>query len=145
VRPRGNIEQLASGSLRVYAGVDVLTGRDLYLKQTIKAGPDAMVLAQRNLQEFNRLVQEGRQSKTNASLRLLVERHLEVADIERRGKESLTCYLRKHIAPLLGEHPIGSINAQLLDSFYAELRRCRDHCEGRPRVDHHQAAGDHRL
>jgi hypothetical protein len=84
----GNIEQLASGSLRVYAGVDVLTGRDLYLKQTIKAGPDAMVLAQRNLQEFNRLVQEGRQPKTNASLRLLVERHLEVADIERRARRA---------------------------------------------------------
>jgi hypothetical protein len=39
VRPRGNIEELASGSLRVrvYAGVDVLTGRDLNLKETIKA------------------------------------------------------------------------------------------------------------
>jgi len=34
---------LASGSLRVrvYAGVDVLTGRDLYLKQTVSAGPRA--------------------------------------------------------------------------------------------------------
>ena len=70
---------------------------------------------------------------------------MEMADLERRGKESLTCYLRKHIAPLLGEHPIGSVNAQLLDSFYAELRRCRDHCQGRPRVDHHQAGGEHRC
>jgi hypothetical protein len=43
VRPRGNIEALASGALRVrvYAGVDVLTGRELYLKQTVPAGRDA--------------------------------------------------------------------------------------------------------
>jgi hypothetical protein len=57
-------------------------------------------------------------------------------------KECLTCSLRKHIAPLLGECPVGSVNAQLLDSCYAELRRCRDHCGRRPRVDHHRAAGE---
>ena len=48
VRPRGNIETLASRSLRVrvYAGVDVITGRELYLKQTIAAGPTAQRLAE---------------------------------------------------------------------------------------------------
>lgn len=81
-RPRGNIEQLASGSLRVrvYAGVDVLTGRDFYLKETIPAGPGAVVEARRRLDELVRQVAQGRQPKTNASLQLLIEQHLEVAE-----------------------------------------------------------------
>jgi hypothetical protein len=39
-RQRGNIEQLPSGSLRVrvYAGKDILTDGDLYLKRAIPAG-----------------------------------------------------------------------------------------------------------
>ncbi len=47
-RPRGNIEQLSSGSLRVrvYAGKDILTGGDLYLKRTIPAGPNAWEIAE---------------------------------------------------------------------------------------------------
>ena len=53
-RPRGNIEALASGSLRVrvYAGVDVVTGRDLYLKQTVPAGPDVFGEALRVQEEL---------------------------------------------------------------------------------------------
>jgi integrase len=137
-RPRGNIERLASGSLRVrvYAGVDVLTGRDLYLKRTIPAGPDADQRALRVQEELVAQVWEGRHPKTNASLQMLIERHLSVSTNERRGRESLQGYLRKHIVPLIGDRPIGSVNAEVLDSFYAELRRCRDHCDGQPTVVH---------
>jgi hypothetical protein len=89
----GNIEELASGSLRVrvrvYAGVDVLTGRDLYLKETIPAGPDARACAQRRLDELVEQVLAGRHPKTNVPLRLLIEQHLQVADVERRTKEGL--------------------------------------------------------
>jgi integrase len=144
LRPRGNIEQLASGSLRVrvYAGVDALTGRDMYVKETIPAGRDAPAQARQALDELVKQVMEGRQPKTNASVRLLIERHLEVATIERRGRESLRSYLNKHVAPLIGDRPIGSVNAQVLDCFYAELRRCRDHCDGHPTTTHH-TAGKH--
>jgi len=122
--------------VRVYAGVDVLTGRDFYLKETIPAGPGARIEAERRLDELVRQVMEGRQPKTNASLGQLIERHLEVADVERRTREGLGAYLRKHIAPLVGDRPIGAVTAQVLDSFYAQLRRCRDHCDGRPSVVH---------
>jgi integrase len=142
VRPRGNIEQLASGSLRVrvYAGVDVLTGRDLYLKQTIPTGPHAQAQAERVRQELTAQVWEGRHPKTNASVQVLIERHLAVSTIERRGLETLQGYLRKHIVPLIGDRPIGSVNAEMLDSFYAQLRRCRDHCDGQPTTVHRTSA-----
>jgi integrase len=144
VRPQGNIETLASGSLRVrvFAGTDVLTGQDLYLKQTVPAGPRARRRAQEVLDELVRQVRQGRQPRTNASVRQLVEKHLEVAAVERRGRDTLRGYARKHIAPLIGDRAIGSLTAEVLDCFYAELRRCRDHCDGRAGVVH-ASSGDH--
>jgi len=144
VRPRGNIETLASGSLRVrvFAGTDVLSGQDLYLKQTVPAGPQARRQAQRLRGELLRQVADGRQPRTTASVRQLLARHLEVAVIERRGKETLRGYVRKHIGPLIGDRPLGGLGAEVLDGFYAELRRCRDHCDG-GRAVAHRARGEH--
>lgn len=41
----------------------------------------------------------------------------------------------KHIHPLLGRLSITAVTPEILDSFYAELRRCRDHCH-RPTRGH---------
>ena len=46
-------------------------------------------------------------------------------------------YAAKHIRPLIGQRKVGSLNAGLFDSFYAELRRCRDHCD-RPSYTEHR-------
>lgn len=131
-RPRGSIEELSSGSLRVrvYAGVDVLSGREIYLKQLVPAGPSAREEAEQVRERLLRQVEEGRHPRTNASVLQLVERHLEVSPVEPRSKATLQGYLRKHIAPFLGARPIGNMSADVLDAFYAELRRCRDHCDG---------------
>ncbi|WP_231954433.1 LacI family DNA-binding transcriptional regulator [Actinoplanes derwentensis] len=47
-QPRGEIETLPSGSLRVrvYAGVDPITGKRIHLTETIPAGPDAQAEAE---------------------------------------------------------------------------------------------------
>ena len=84
---------------------------------------------------------EGRTPRTNASLRQLIERHLAVSEIEPRTKRTLEGYLRRHIVPVLGDRPIGGVNAEVLDALYAELRRCRFHCDGRPVL--HHVAGEH--
>lgn len=80
VASAGNIEELASGSLRVrvYAGIDVLTGRKLYLKEVVAAGPSAWRRAEAVRDELIRQVEQGRSPRTNASLRQLIERHLQV-------------------------------------------------------------------
>jgi integrase len=78
----------------MYAGVDILTGRELYLKRTIPAGPHARQEAERVLDGF-RQIAEGRQPKTNAPLVTLLERHLERSETERRNEETLRGYLRK--------------------------------------------------
>jgi hypothetical protein len=62
-----------------------------------------------------------------------------------RGPNTLTLYrgyVRNHISPLLGHLKLSQLDAEILDSFYAELRRCREHCSGRRRTDH-RTAGPH--
>lgn len=51
-------------------------------------------------------------------------------------------YIRKHISPYLGRLKVGALDADILDSFYAELRRCRIHCAGK-RFLQHRTQGEH--
>lgn len=142
-RPRGNIEQLSSGSLRVrvYAGKDILTGNDLYLKRTIPAGPTALHAAEDVREELVSQVEAGRHPRTNATVSQLVAEHLKNAELEVRVKQTLEGYARKHIdAQPIGGRALSDGDAQdvqALETFYAELRRCRDHCDGRSTVRHH--------
>ena len=127
--------------MRVYAGVDVLTGRHIYLKQPVPAGPGAAARAERVRENLVREVMEGRAPRTNASVPELVQRHLEVSQVEPRTRRTMQGYVRKHIVPLIGDRPISGVNAEVLDSFYAQLRRCREHCQGQPVL--HRVAGAH--
>jgi integrase len=40
---------------------------------------------------------------------------------------------------MLGDLKVVAVDADVLDSFYAELRRCRDHCTGKKKLDHRTA------
>ncbi|HEY0638567.1 MAG TPA: hypothetical protein VGD67_13035 [Pseudonocardiaceae bacterium] len=86
VRPQGNIEALRSGSLRVrvYAGTDVVTGRNLYLRALVKPGPRQAERAEKARRDLLRQVDEGRHERTSAPVRHLVESHLAVAQVEPR-------------------------------------------------------------
>jgi hypothetical protein len=57
-------------------------------------------------------------------------------EAERTTLATYRGYVDKHIRPLIGHQKVGAIDADILDSFYAELRRCRDHCRRRRTIDH---------
>ncbi|MGH3459883.1 MAG: hypothetical protein ACRDP9_00280 [Kribbellaceae bacterium] len=44
--------------------------------------------------------------------------------------------MRLYITPVLGGLAAGKLDAELLESFYARLQRCRDLCGGRRRPGH---------
>jgi integrase len=50
----------------------------------------------------------------------------------------------KDIRPLLGSMLLSRLDVETLDSFYAELRRCRDHCDRRPHIQH-RTSREHRC
>jgi integrase/DNA-binding transcriptional regulator YhcF (GntR family) len=145
-RQRGSIEELPSGALRVavYAGRDPLTGRRHYLREVIPAGPSARSEAQKALRRLANQVDERRNPRTNATVDQLLERYLEQFDGAASTLTLYRGYVRNHISPFLGRIKVGALDADTLDSFYAELRRCRDHCSGRPSVQH-RTEGTHQC
>jgi integrase len=137
-RRRGSVEELPSGALRVrvYAGVDPVTSRRHDLTETIPAGPKAGVQAEQALTRLLNELDERRNPRTNATVNQLLDRYFAMVDAEQTTTRTYVGYARKHIRPLLGELKVGAVDGDVLDSFYAELRRCRQHCGGRRYVEH---------
>src|SRR5919199_6862534 len=143
-RQRGRIETLPSGSLRVkvYAGTDPVSRRRHDLTEVIPAGPKAEREAQKALTRLLNQLDEQRNSRTRATVGQLVDRYMEVIDIEPTTRQTYEGYIRNHIRPLLGDLAVGRLDGEVLDSFYAQLRTCRAHCQGRRYIEH-RVAGEH--
>ena len=137
-RARGRIETLPSGSLRVkvYAGVDPVSKKPLYLTDVIPAGPDAPKLAEKAKTKLLNQVDERRNPKTRATVNQLLDRYFELLKVEERTLEDYKSLARNHIRPLIGDQPIGRVDGEILDSFDKELRTCRAHCRRRKYTEH---------
>lgn len=137
-RQRGEIETLVSGSLRVkvYAGVDPLSGKRHYLTETIPAGPRALAEAKKVRTRLIGQIDEQRNPRTRATVDQLMDRYLDVLDVEQTTRARYVAAIRLHVRPLLGAVPVAKLTGETIDAFHAILRRCRDHCDGRPFVEH---------
>ncbi len=138
LRQRGEVEELPSGALRVkvYAGEDPLTGRRHYLRETIAAGPTAAREAEHARARLLNQVDEGRNPRTKATVNQLMDRYLELLNVDVTTRAGYEGYIRNHIRPLLGRLQVGRLNGETLDSFYTVLRTCRAHCGGKKYVEH---------
>lgn len=125
----------------MYAGMDAVSRKRIYLSEIVPAGPKARREAERVRSRLQTQVDERRNPRTRATVGQLLDRWLEVLDVDPSTRRTYEGYIRKHIRPLLGPLSLLRLNVETLDSFYAELRRCRDHCGGRRTVQHrsHQA------
>lgn len=143
-RTRGSIDELPSGALRVrvYAGVDPVSKRRHDLIEIVPPGPGAEKQARRIRDRLINEVEERRNPRTRATVDQLLGRYL---DQFGGAPSTLTLYrgyVRNHISPFLGKIKVGALDADTLDAFYAELRRCRNHCSGRPFIQH-RTTGEH--
>jgi hypothetical protein len=133
--PAGHIERLPSGSWRVkvYAGIDSLTGREIRLRKTCKTERAAQI-------ELGKLLEQaaaGRQPETNATVADLMDRYAEVADWDLSTRKAHEYYIRRVIKPALGHLQVRKIRGPLLDLLYAQLKRCGDPaCIGKPFTEH---------
>ena len=75
---------LPSGSLRVrvYAGIDPLTGKKHHLTEVIPAGKDAEKLAEKARTRMLAEVDDRRAPRTKVPVTELMDRHLELLDVE---------------------------------------------------------------
>ncbi|MDX6237238.1 MAG: integrase, partial [Kribbellaceae bacterium] len=69
-------------------------------------------------------------------MKQLIDQHLGDAKLGYKARKSYRSQAEKHIIPCIGRQKVRAVDARVTDSFYSELRRCRDHCNGRPQVQH---------
>lgn len=122
--------------MRVYAGIDALSGKRNYLVETVPAGPKARAEAEKIRTRFINQVDEQRNPRTKATVNQLMDRYLELLDVEETTWQRYEQTIRCHIRPLLGHLPVARLDGETLDSHQAVLRQCRDHCDGRKAVQH---------
>jgi hypothetical protein len=81
-------------------------------------------------------VDERRHPRTSATVDQLLDLHFELATLEPTTRSTYIGYANKHIRPLIGGVKAGVLDADVFNSFYAELRRWREHCDRRPFTQH---------
>ncbi|MBB4904572.1 site-specific integrase [Actinophytocola algeriensis] len=150
-RRRGNIETLRSGAkrIRVYNGLDPVTKKPIYVGETVAANtPGLDKAAERALIRWLKTVDDQKAPRTNATVDELINAFLDVIDIDRGTLRGWRNKQKNHIRPLLGETSLKKAHPHVLETFFAELRRCRKHCGRQPQVDHRtprQHERDHRC
>ena len=65
-----------------------------------------------------------------------MDRYLDVLDVEVTTRARYETAIRLHVRPLLGSLPVAKLTGETIDAFHAVLRRCRQHCDGRPFIVH---------
>jgi integrase len=144
-RTRGGIDVLPSGAMRVrvYAGYDTLTGRRNYLVEIVKPGPNAAREAEQARTRLLAQVDEKRTPTTRATVNQMLDKWLGVLDVAASTRQGYVKKINRHIRPVLGKFQVAKVDAELLEQFYAELRRCRLRCGGRRRLVDHRTSGSH--
>jgi hypothetical protein len=139
-RERGTIDDLPSGALRVRVegGLDPITKKRHRLIEIIPPGtPNAADVAEKARTRLLHQVDERRHPRTNATVNQMLDRYLDQHHGERSTLRTYRGYVDRHVRPLIGKLKAGGeVDADVLDSLYAELRRCRDHCTGRKVFEH---------
>jgi integrase len=128
-RPRGHIETRPNGTFRasVYAGIDPLTGKERYLRASAKTYRDA----KRELTKLQTQVDDQRHPRTAATVGYVIDRWLEVTQLEDTTRQRYEGLIRRYIRPTFGSMPAAKLTAELLERFYARLQQCNKLCGGR--------------
>jgi len=127
-RQRGSIRPNGAGfQVRVYAGRDPLTKKDIYLHEQAETEVEAEKVRTKLLHQ----VDENRHPKTQVTMSFLLDRWLGVAELDETSYERVEGIIRNYLKPTFGDLKAGKLTAEMLELFYARLRQCQEQCEGR--------------
>ena len=144
-RDRGRIEERAK-SLRVvvYAGIDPVTGKRQYLRETVQ-GTDkaAHKRADKALTKLLNQVNEQNSTPSAVALSYALDEWMRTSELEDSTRGTYEGYIARTIRPALGDTAVNKITPRMLEKFYTELRRCRVRCDHKPYIEKHAATGDH--
>ena len=119
-----------------------MTKQRHYLREVVPAGPKSAAQAEKVRTRLLSEVDDRRNARTNATVDQLLHRYLDVLKIEDTTRAGYERLIRLHIRPVLGALPVGRINGETVDAFYASLRACRGALR-RPPTFEHRTGSDH--
>lgn len=128
----------------MYAGVDPVTGKRVYLRETIQ-GTDKAARKRANaaLTRLLNQVNEQNSAPSTVALSHALSEWMRTNELEESTRHTYQGYIDRTILPALGDTAVSKITARLLESFYTDLRRCRVRCDGKPYVEKHMKFGKH--
>jgi integrase len=135
VTPSGHIEELPSGSFRVhvYVGIDPITRKRVYLRETAKDSVQAQIVLGKLLER----AQAGKEPESGATISQLLDLYMPLAEWDVSTREGFEGYVRRTIRPGLGHLKVRKVQGPILDTFYARLKKCGDlTCTDRPFTEH---------
>ncbi len=119
--------------MKVYAGIDPLTGREIRLRRTCKTEWAAQI-------ELGKLLEQavaGRQPDSAVTVAQLLDQYVLTAGWDVSTRESNLGYIRRTIKPAIGSTQVRKVRGPLLDTLYARLLRCGNlTCTGKPFTEH---------
>src|ERR671910_3769470 len=103
-RTRGAVDRLPSGAyrVRVYAGSDPVTGKRHDLTELVPPGPKAAAEAEKVRTRLLSQVDERRNPRTKATVNQLLDRYVQVLDVEEATRTTYRGYIDNRIRPVLG-------------------------------------------
>lgn len=147
-RQRGSIRRLGNVlQVRVSAGKDPVTGERLVLVESVpieKPGNERSERAAQKAADKVRTKLQGeadslKVARTKSTFGALLDRWLPQHELDATTRMTYDILIRNHIRPVLGDVPLLLLTrdaSERLERFYADLRRCRQRCNGRPRIEH---------
>ncbi|KOV80096.1 tyrosine recombinase XerC [Nocardia sp. NRRL S-836] len=139
IRVRGNSLQV-----RVFAGKDPVTNKDVYLTESVRGTDKAAYKTADKVQTRLLAEVDAQQSaSTTVTFSYAVDEWLRTSDLEDSTRDGYKGYIERTIRPALGRVQVKKLTARMLENLYADLRRCRTRCDGKPFVEQHKAAGEH--
>jgi len=128
--------------VRVYAGYDAVTGERHYLSEIVKKGPKAAAEAEKTRTRLLSQVDEQRNPKTRATMNQLLDAYMEVVDVEPTTKKRYGQDV-KRLREVWGKLQLSQIQPDVVERYYAQLRRCRERCKGREKHVKHRRMKAH--
>jgi len=138
--PRGHIRRHGNRyEIAVPVGRDPITKRYRYAYDSASTEEEA----ERRLAALTEQITKGRAPQARATVSDLIDRWLSVAELELITTVNYEGYIERVIRPVLGGLQLREIQdrVEVLDELYAQLRRCRRLCGGRPGLVDHRPAG----
>jgi integrase len=118
---KGSMRQRGpSWELKVYLGVDPVSGKERYATKTVRDGKRE---AQRVLNEMVVEAGRGLTARTNATVGELLDRWLELARVDFSPKTTLEVSgsIARYLRPALGDVPLNKLTPASLDRYYRSL------------------------